>query len=179
MTSYSDQSFRFLSGGRFAPNRFPGFSYTGAGRRVEHGWLACQCSGLPFASEADCRRVPRPMLRSFALERDRPSQPRLSDLPLNWRKCSRLVNAGGGRTIGRVLRRLRSSTCSKLLSTGRRRREIIRPAAEGCSDRQQASPVCAKRRSVTVYEPGNLFGTGSYNDKDLLLYYSFLRAVGK
>jgi hypothetical protein len=43
---------------------FPG-SHTGTGRRCEQGWPACYESGLPFASEAEDRRVPRPVLRSF------------------------------------------------------------------------------------------------------------------
>jgi hypothetical protein len=46
--------------------------------------------------------------------------------------------------------------CSKILSTGRRKRELICIAAEGTRDPYQASRVCAKRRPVSVYEPGNL-----------------------
>jgi hypothetical protein len=58
--------------------------------------------------------------------------------------------------------------CSKLFSTGRRRREIICTAAEGSSERRRAGQVRAKRRPVSEYEPENLFGAASYNDKNLL-----------
>jgi hypothetical protein len=112
MINFSDQSFRFLSGGRSAPNRSTG-SYKRTGRRFEHGWLACYESEMPSASGAQSRRVPRLVLRSFALKRD-----------------------------------------------------LSYSAAEGSSDRDWASRVCAKRRLVTGYERGNLFGAGNYNDRN-------------
>jgi hypothetical protein len=45
------------------------------------------------------------------------------------------------------------------LSTCRRRRRLIFPAAEGCRDSYQASQKCSQRWPVSVFEPGIVFGT--------------------
>jgi hypothetical protein len=188
MVKFPASSFGFLSGCRFAPNRSAG-SNTVTHVRSDHGWLACQRSKQPFAYEAKSRRVPRPSLKRFALERDlnragsrrntagNPSQPRLSDLPLERRSCGVFGKSKGGRTSGRRFGRLRSGMCSKLHSNGRRRRELICPAARGSCESYRASRRCAKRQPVSLYEPGNLFDTGSYNDKNPLAFW--LRSTGR
>jgi hypothetical protein len=162
-------SFRcFLSGGRFAADGFPGFSYTGAGRRCEHIWLACCGTGMHSANGAESRRVAQQIVKEFrAHARPQPSQ----DTPACPTSTSNCKAAAFPRSNARSAKRgcegwLRSRSGAKLISTGRRRRELICPAAKGCTDLDQAGRLCAKRQPVRVYEPGRLFGTGRYKDRN-------------
>jgi hypothetical protein len=178
------RSLRFLSGCRFAPNRSAG-SNAGTRFRFEQGWPACHGSRLPFATDAESRRVPRPMLRSFALKRDldstelvevnRHKTRPLVRPPLDMARPPRYHEFEGRSDKRGCEGQLRSSMRSKLRCNGRRRRELIRLAGEGTIESYRASQRCAKRGPVTTCERGNLFGTGCYNDKNLPAF----RAVGR
>src|SRR5271170_7442237 len=55
--------------------------------------------------------------------------------------------------------RLRSRLSAKLPRVGRRRRELVFFAAEGCRDPYRTSQQCSQRRPIHGFEPRTLFGT--------------------
>jgi len=73
------------------------------------------------------------------------------------------------REVGQVavaLRRLRSSPSSKLLRTGRRRRELRILIPQGCTERKQASQRCTRVKHIAIYEPMRTVEAKTTTDKN-------------
>jgi hypothetical protein len=151
-------------------------SYMKALSRCERRWLPRSNASRPSASGArESRRVPRQMLRRIELTlsppfgsepqgRRRPSFTARLVRPPTWNPN---VANKRGRTSGGRIGRLRSSMCSKLSLTGRRRRQLCsRSVAKGLQELQQASQHRPHRKQLFVYEPTNPSGTKSATDKN-------------
>jgi hypothetical protein len=136
--------------------------------RCGAGWLACFRPGHPFANgQPESRRVQRQSLTRIGLK---PSSQPSQDTPA----CP--TSPGSARVT--LLRRsdkrgcegrLRSSICSKRLSIGRRRRELVfRLAAVGSCERKQGGQRSPHRKRLFIYESATSAGTKTSNDKNLL-----------
>jgi hypothetical protein len=116
-------------------------------------------SGDPSATKKKMSRLlRRQVLRTFEhmLDLNRPSRPLVRPPALNAKRPlpSSLGQVGQAGLCGR----LRSRLSAKLRHIGRRRRELVFFAAEGCRDPYRASQKCSQRRPVPGFEPGTLFG---------------------
>jgi len=155
---------RFLSVTLFVPNEGPG-SNTLRRRRCGDRWLACQCSQRPSATNKIIEFPPSAAgVSEFRTQvRPQPSvTPACPTSPPNPEQL--LCRNSQARSDKRGCEgRLRSSTCSKLLSIGRRRRDPVfrsplqkavptigRPANGACS--ANAFPY-SSRRTQPAREP--------------------------
>jgi len=151
----------FLSGISRVPSEVA-CSNTRTRWRCEHCWPACQCSQPPFAAANKTESPPSAAGVSEFRTQVRP-QPSFTaplvrpPLGIAARRPQRIRR--GGRTSGRD-GRLRSSTCSKLLCTGRGTRRLqLCSLPKGRPESQQAGQQCSQRRRIPVFEQAISFGT--------------------